>query len=209
MPHDYTGNSNKDKEKRVAPQEDKVIEQVTTGVVVKKKPPLGQRIKTLIFGGDARGASKYIAADVLLPAIRNLVVDATTKGIERIVYGESSRPTLRRPGYDYRSRIQYNSPIMRSDPRSPVRLPDQTPRTMRREANDLVLASREEAELVLERLFDIIDKYEVASQADLYDLTGLPSSHVDNKWGWTNLHNTEVRQVREGFLLDLPPAEEI
>ena len=73
----------------------------------------------------------------------------------------------------------------------------------------MILASREEAELVLERLLDIISKYEVASLADLYDLTGLPSSHVDNKWGWTYLNNTEIRQVRDGYLLDLPPLEEI
>ena len=44
---------------------------------------------------------------------------------------------------------------------------------------------------------------------DLYDLTGLPSAHVDNKWGWTYLTNTEIRQIRDGYLLDLPPMEEI
>lgn len=207
MPHDYTGNTNKDKIKRQEKDdEEKVIEKVVTGEVIKKKPPLGQRFKTIFFGGDSRGAARYIAADVLLPAIRNLLVDATTKGVERMVYGES-RPN-RRPGYDYRSRVQYHSPLIRPDIRS-GRLPDQGPRITRRETSDLVLASREEAELVLERLIDILDKYEVVSVADLYDLTGLPSSHVDNKWGWTHLHTTEIRQVREGFLLNLPPAEEI
>lgn len=208
MPTDYQGNSNKGKRERpVAQEEDKKeIEKVVTGVVIKKKPSLGQRFKALFFGGDAKGASRYIAADVLLPAIRNLVVDATTKGIERMVYGESAR-SIRRPGFDYRSRVQYNSPIMRPEVRS-ARLPDQT-RYSRREPNDLVLASREEAELVLERLIDILDKYEVASLADLYDLTGLPTSHTDNKWGWFNLNSADIRQVREGFLLNLPPVEEI
>lgn len=207
MPHDYSGNSNKnrDQDERVKPNEDKVVDQVTTGMVVKKKTPLGQKFKNIFFGGDSKGAARYIAADVLLPALRNLLVDATTKGVERFVYGES-RP-MRRPGYDFRSRVQYNNPIMRDS--RPGRLPDQTPRMMRRDTSDLVLASREEGELVLERLIDILDKYDVASVADLYDLTGLPSSHVDNKWGWHQLHNAEVRQVREGFLLNLPPAEEI
>lgn len=206
MPHNYAGNTNKDKEQKVAPEEEKVVQKVTTGTVVKKKQPLGQRFKAIFFGGDSKSAARYVAADVLLPAIKNLLVDTTTKGVERLVYGDS-RPT-RRPGFDYRSRVQYNSPLMRSDPRT-GRLPDQGPRMTRRETSDLVLASREEADLVLERLLDILDKYDVASVADLYELTGLPTSHVDNKWGWTQLHNTEVRQVRDGWLLNLPPAEEI
>lgn len=60
--------------------------------------------------------------------------------------------------------------------------------------------------MVLERLNDIIDRYEVASVADLHELVGLPTTHVDNKWGWENVRYAEVRQIREGFLLDLPPA---
>lgn len=207
-PHDYTGNSNKDKAKQVAPDEEKVVERVTTGVVVVKKPPLSQRLKTVFFGGEFRGATRYVASDVLLPALRNLVVDAITKGAERTIYGESRAP--RRPGYSggYQSRIQYNSPIMRPELRV-GRVPDQGPRNVRHEANELVLASRDEAELVLERLSDIIDKYGQATVADLFDLTGLPSSHIDNKWGWFRMNNASVQQVREGYLLNLPAAEEV
>ncbi len=203
---DYQSNSHKSKEQKT-PAPDKKIEKVTTGVVVENKPTLGQKFKKLFFGGEFRGASKYIAADVLLPAFRNLLVDATTKGVERVVYGESMQ-TRRRP-LDYSSRVQYNNPI--SMQRDRARLPDQPirSRTTRRDLNDFVLASREDAALVLERLTDILEKYEVASVADLYDLTGLPSSHVDNKWGWTYLNNAEIRQVRNGYLLDLPPTEEI
>lgn len=185
------------------------VEQVTTGTVIMKKAPLGQRFKSIFFGGDGRSAVRYIAADVLLPAIRNLVVDATTKGIERMVYGEATQ--RRRPtGYGYTSRIQYNNPVSRTEVR-PARLPDQPPsmRSLRREPHELVLASRDEAELVLERLMDIIETYEIATVADLYQLTGLPASHVDNKWGWTNLKSADVKQVREGYLLDLPVAEEV
>lgn len=208
MPTDYQSNSDKNKREKVKPEgEEKTIEKVISGEVIKRKPPLGQRFKTIFFGGDAKGASRYIVGDVLLPALRNLVVDMTSKGIERMVYGD--RGPRRPSGFDYRPRIQYHSPIMRQDPRMPGRLPDQSPRSTRRESAELVLSTRDEAELVLERLMDILEKYESVSVADLYDLCGLPSSHVDHKWGWFNLNTTEVRQVRDGFLLDLPPAEEV
>lgn len=204
---DYQGNSNKGKSHPVTPVEEKSVEQVTTNPVIKMKPSLGQRFKHVFFGGDSRGAARYISEDVILPALRNLLVDSVAKGAERLIYGDS-RPT-RRSGLSYGSRIQYNSPLMRPDPRGPVRLPDQPPRHQRADPNGLVLMSRDEADMVLERMGDILEKFEVASVADLYDLTGLPVSPIDNKWGWYNLHNAAVRQVREGYLLDLPPAEEI
>lgn len=205
---DYQGNTNKSKTEAL---EEKKIEKVVTGTVIKKDKTFGHKFKEVFFGGDFRNAMRYIAADVLLPAIRNLMVDATTQGVERIVYGESSRQ--RRPMWGgsqgYRSRIQYNNPVRRDR----AYLPDQSPsggsRRGRRDTEDLILATREEADNVLERLTDILDKYGVASLADLYELTGLPSAHIHNKWGWTFLNNAEIRQVREGYLLDLPPVEEI
>jgi hypothetical protein len=71
------------------------------------------------------------------------------------------------------------------------------------------MVSREEAENVIERLGDIIDVYKVATVADLHSLCDLPSTYIDNKWGWQALNYASVRQIREGFLLDLPPAEPI
>jgi hypothetical protein len=205
---DYQSNSNKEKKVRPSP-ENKVVEKVVTGKVIQKPPSLGSKFKATFFGGEFRGAMRYLAADVLLPAFRNLLVDATTKGVERVVYGES-REYRRRP-VDYGSRIQYNSPMLpRRSPDRP-RLPDQPAytRQIRRNTNDLVLASKEEANYVVERLLDIIETYDVASLADLYQLTGLPISPIDNKWGWTYLNQTEIKQVRDGYLIDLPPAEEI
>lgn len=199
---DYASNAHRQKE----PPPEKVVEQVVTGEVIVRKKTFGQKFKSIFFGGDAKSALRYLAADVFLPTIRNLVVDATTKGMERMVYGESAQ--RRRAPISYGSRVQYNAPVRRDR----AYLPDQANRPLRpvrRDTNDMVLSTREEAELVLERLLDIIDKYQVASLADLYDLTGLPTSSIDNKWGWTYLNNTEIRQVRDGFLLDLPPADEI
>jgi hypothetical protein len=202
---DYASNRNRDKEKK----EDKKIEKVIVGEVIQKPKPITRRFREIFLGGDAKQAARYVTADVVLPALRNLIVDMTVKGMERIVFGESS---YRRRPIEYRPRVQYNNPINRMrDPRELGRLPDQPPRyrTERRSFNDIIFSNRAEAETVVETLLDIIDKYEVVSLADLYELVGLPSTHVDNKWGWTYLKNVEIRQVREGSLIDFPPLEEI
>lgn len=196
LPSNSKSSKEKPKEK-----EKKVI----SGEVIQRKKPLGRRIRELFIGGEVRGVARYIGSEVILPAIRNLVVDSATKGIDRLVYGDY-RP--RRPGSPtpYNPRVQYNT---YSDPRSRGSLPDQPPlpsRRSRQDATEMVFPTRDEAVLVLERMFDVIDKYGQASVADLYDLVGLPASHVDNKWGWTALANIEVRQIREGWLLELPAA---
>lgn len=92
-------------------------------------------------------------------------------------------------------------------------LPDQPPfggRGRKTQAiGEIILSTRKEAEDVLERLNDLIDKFDVASVADLCEITGLPSSYTDNNWGWSNLTFVKVRQIREGFVIDFPPAESL
>lgn len=205
---DYQGNSKKSKEVQLKP--DKKVEKVVTGEVKTKAKPLGRKVKDVFVSADFRSVATYVAADVLLPALRNMIVDASTKGIERMMYGESAS---RRRGYSGSGpRVTYNNPISRnsqyvgSGPGS-RHIPD--PRVRRASQDDLILSSREEAEQVLSMLNDIIDQYEQASVADLNDLVGLPTSHVDNKWGWSYLGNADVRQLRDGYLINLPPAEPI
>jgi hypothetical protein len=202
---DYRGNTDKGREEK---KPDKQIERVVTGEVIQKPKGIGRKFRDIFLGGDLRASTRFVVGDVLLPALRNLIVDMTSKGIEKIVYGDSvytRRPT------EYRPRVSYNNPILRDprDPRSRAFLPDQPSpyRVVRRESNDFILASKEEAERVVEQLIDIIDQYQAVSLADLYEIIGLPSSHTDNKWGWTYLTNVEIRQTRQGYLIDLPQME--
>lgn len=204
---DYQSNSHKGKEPKDK-SEKKDLEKVVEGDVSVKPKTIGSKIKSIFFGGDVNTAASYVVGEVLLPALRNLVVETVSKGADRLIYGESSM-RHRRPT-NYGSRVQYNNPLAR-ETRS--YLPDQRPidRWSRssKAFDDIVVSSKTDADNVVERLIDIVDHYAVASVADLYELLGLPSTHVDNKWGWTNLKGIEVRQVREGYKLSFPPVEEI
>lgn len=212
---DYQSNSNKDKKKAEKPQN---LEPIVTGPVIQKEKGTWQKFKGVFFGGDFKSSAVHVVGDVFWPALRQLAFDIVVEGAKGVFFGESGY--RRREPINYRSRYQYNTPasLPRPDPRvsgilGPVaRVPDQRPYrppSPTREVNQLILYSRQEAENVLERMTDIIDKYDVASLGDLYQLLGLESTPIDNKWGWNYLHNTEIRQVRDGFLLDLPPVEVI
>ena len=83
------------------------------------------------------------------------------------------------------------------------------PRSVGYTYDDIILESRGEAEEVLDSLCDLIETYQIASVADLYDLVGETPEYTDNKYGWTNLRNADVERVRDGYRLKLPKAKPI
>lgn len=204
---DYQGNSKKSKEAQNTPP--KVIEKVVVGEVIIPKKSLGRKFKDIFIEADFKTVVKYVVSDVLLPAARNTIVDASTKGIERLLYGDSA---MRRRNYGSSGpRITYNNPIDRgyrsSGPSRFAPPVSPEPRSLQSNRETFILSSREEAELVVEQMVLIIDQYDTASVADLNQLVGIQTSHTDNKWGWSNLNNVQIRQIREGYLIDFPPAE--
>jgi hypothetical protein len=206
---DFPSNSRNVTEKStLKPKEEKNLTKVVSGEVTQKKKPLGQRFKNMITGVEFKGASQYVFFDVLIPAVKNMVVDAVDVGVKRMIYGDSAPRGV--GGYGRTSRTTYNSPVNRG--RDSVMLPKQAPHVAPSRAsrpNDIVLNTREEAELVLSTMQDIIEKYDFASVSDFHTIVGLPSTYVDNNWGWSGLHYVNIRQVREGWLLDMPSVEPI
>lgn len=213
---EFPSNSQNIGKKAAAPKERPAVEQVTTGKVVARPKSIGSRFRGIFFSGDFRASRDYIISDVMLPALRNMAVDSSAKFFEKLIYGDRM-DGRRRPqtSYSYTApRTNYGRPTSYQASRG-VNLPDQPPYRQssqpqrRKEAGEIILVSREEAVNVLGRLGDIVDKYEMATLADLYDLVGLPSTYIDNKWGWYSIANSDIRQIREGYLLELPPVEPI
>lgn len=213
MDASFPGNSKSAKSK--GPKEErppKNIEKVVVGGAIKKPKSLGERAKGLFLGSEIKTAGSYVFTDVLVPALRNLVVDSATKGIERVVYGDNARPGRSHIGQGGQSRISYSTPLQRGAYSTPIsnRPLSRTDLGRRRNAiDDIIIKNRPEAEMVMERLGETIEQYGSASLADMYEMVGLPSSYTDNDWGWVSLANAHVRPCRDGYLLDLPPVEPI
>jgi hypothetical protein len=206
---DFPGNSHERRQAVRSEPEDtatKKVERVTKGVAKKARKSLGKKFLEVFVGGDAKGVIEYILVDVLIPALKDALVDAATQGIERTLFGDSRQN--RRPSNSYRQPTNYSSysrsynqpQPRREEPRRNARPPSSS-------YTDLVLPSRADADEVLERMYDLIDKYGKATVADLYELTGISSQFTDQKWGWEILDGNQIRRVPEGYLLDLPRPE--
>ena len=69
----------------------------------------------------------------------------------------------------------------------------------------ITLTSREDAEAVRDALLKLSEKYDYVSMGDYLELVGASSTFADDKVGWTDLKDIEIKQVgKDEFLLDLP-----
>ena len=180
-----------------------------SGEVIIRKTPIGRKLKQIFFGGDFKGAARQTVAEVLIPDMRELIWDSFTGFAKKIVFPSGRDQARSRGPISTSSRTTYNMPIQRSAYSSAM-LPGQPPhlsRHGRMQMEDIILPMKEDCEIVLDYLMDIIDKEKVATKADLMHILGRPWDYTAQMWGWGFLGNAEIVQLREGFLLDLPPME--
>jgi hypothetical protein len=205
----YQGNSKKAKEEPSSAEEKPKMEQVTTGKVVDRKQPLGKRIAATFQGDDAHSVGQFILFDVVMPAVKATISDVVSQGVDRLMYGDS-RARSARPVGSGRAPTSYNRPVGST---TVVQQPAARTMSQRGRAThdfrEIILEQRGEGEIVLNILRDAIEKYNFVSVSDMYAAVGITGTWADDKWGWFDLRDAGIRPIRGGYLLDLPPTEEI
>jgi hypothetical protein len=205
---DYPSNSHKSKERLKNAEHVKKVDKVISGEVIRRKKPLGQLFKETFFSDSAHSVLSYVVVEVLLPAAKDMAADAVSQGVERFIFGEAkstSRRTGQRPGLA--NHVPYNRITSNYQGRKDEPLNISRKARSSHNFDEIILATRVEAEEVVERLFDLITKYDSATVADLYDLVGVVGSYTDDEWGWTDIRRSGVARVRNGYRLNLPRPE--
>lgn len=202
--HEFPPNSDASK---TDSQDTKKIERVTSEEPKRRKKSLRKQFSETFVAGDMKSAVRFVLFDVLVPAAKDMIAEAGSQGIEKLIFGESRRrrgatpPQSGPTGY-----VSYNRFGMGPQAQQPPRALSNRARA-RHDFDEIVLTSRTEAEEVIDRLFDLVSRYDSATVADLYELVGFASAHTDHKWGWTDIRGAGVSRVREGYLLDLPEPQ--
>lgn len=205
---EFPGNSKNAQPSKPADPE-RIVEQVVSGEVTSRKKPLGRRLREVFIGGDTKSVISYVFSDVLMPQAKEMFVEAVSSGFEKLIYGDA-RPGSRRPSSrpptgpgptNYtRYAVRGNNPIGREGRED--RRPTASVKTQ--DIDDILLATRVEAEMVIDRMYDLLRDYDSVTVADLHSLVGWSSNYTDRKWGWTDLQGSEVRRIRDGYILVLP-----
>ena len=196
--------------KQVEAERPKLSATIQGGVSLKRKTP-GQRFsETFLNNGDLKTVGGTIMSDVIVPAIKEMIFNGFRDALSMLLWGDvrQSRSSLKSGGGIVRDYTSYNS-IVSSRPRDRVRTDSpgylDTPRY-----NNLIFEIRGDAENILFNMRDYINTYDDIQIVKLYELveeqTGIqiPMTSQDAKFGWSDLTNATVRQVRGGYLLELP-----
>jgi hypothetical protein len=210
---EFPSNSHNPKAEDDGTVPEKKTSPIVSGKVTRRKKPLGVRLREMFFADSEQSVFDYIFGDVLVPAMKDMITDAVSQGVERMVFGET-RPNRRRQTSS--GAFGGNSNYTNYNNRySSSQRPTDRPSVNRRarsshDFDDIILSTRAEAEEVIGTLVDYIGKYEQASVQDLFELVNEPFHHTDSKWGWTNLEMAGIRRVgTNGYMLVLPKTEPI
>lgn len=191
----YPSNSFKSKELAKNTPEKKQITKVANAKLKKKSE--FQKIAETFVAEDLNKVKNAVLTDVIVPAVKKVISDIVTNGIDMLLYGE-----VRHNKTTTTSKIGYNS-IYNSQSKS-----DST-RTTRGGSyiyNDIILSTRGEAEEVLNQMSEIIGTYGTVSVADLCEIVGVTGEYTDNKYGWADIRDAYVERKSDGYMLKLPRA---
>jgi hypothetical protein len=189
MPEEYKPNSNLSREKKV--------EKVVSGNVKQRKKSGLARAGSIFMPGDVDSVKSYILMDVLVPSIKRAISDIICNGINMLL-GEPNRSKSGSPA----AKVNYRQYFRDRDD------PDYNrPRAQAQYGyDDIIFETRGDAEEVLYRMQELLERFDVVSVADLFDMAGISCNYTDNKYGWTDLRNAHVTRIRDGYVIDLPRA---
>lgn len=197
---DFKGNSNASKMKQEKQPEQRVTEAVTNKVTVRKENELKKFGKQFI-SEDAKTVRGHIVDSVVVPGIQRLVVDVVTKSIDWIIYGVRGSSKNNNGGF-YRD-VHYTNYNRSGSNYSQI--PRSTEKSSQHSFNNYYFDNRGEAETVLSRMRDIIERYGMVSVADFYDLISQRHDYTDNKYGWRDLKSAQVDRTRDNdFIISFP-----
>lgn len=163
------------------------------------------RLRQELVTEDVRTVGSDVMSDVILPAVKDLVFDIVSESFSRVLFGRSRTPSRSRSA----SYTSYQQSYPGSTPYSRTYEPRQsaTVRAYRPAWEPVVVATRQEASLVLQSMAEIRDEYGSVSVADLYGLIGITPEYTDENRGWTNpgvFEGVHIRRTSGGYLLNLP-----
>lgn len=181
----------------------KKTKKVVTGPVARRKRKQSSEVVNSL-----QSAWDYVLTEVFLPAARDMFYDGVVAGAGKMIFQED-RPRTAGPRGGAQPKGSYTSYNRYSNKKVPIADPED-PRKITKRArathdfDEIVLATRKEAEEVLDTMFEHLLEYEVATVSDLYDMVGIAAQYTDDNWGWTDIRGTGIRRIRGGYVLEFP-----
>lgn len=204
---------------------EKVIRQVVTEPVKRKKRGLGKAFAEFFGGEDGRSVGEYVVMSIVAPAIQQMlfqVLNQSVSAAQRNMTNAINRG-FSGGGFGFQQyppqQTQYPQPLQGNyvQTRTPYNqmgnaaYPQPAQPAMispggRRMHNfdEIIITDLNQANEVIAMLQAFLQDYPNVSVADLYQIIGERVNPVDNEWGWNDLSTARIVQAPGGFRLALP-----
>ena len=169
------------------------------GPVTEKKR---NKIKDAFISEDIVDVKDYVFMDVFIPALKKLIVDIFTNGINALFYGNSAKGSTS-------SSITYLTPYDKISSSTSKMVAYRTNRSTIYDYKNVVFSNEGDARIVLDKLDEIVERYGVASVADLYQLVRRPTTSTDFDWGWSDLRLARVVYDKGNWIINFPKINPI
>lgn len=205
----------------MADEEKKHLEPIVKVDQDKIKKSTGRQFMQSFIVEDFGIVKDYLLFDILVPAIKDTIVDTACSAINMIFNGDSGY-SRRGRGYssfnrpertDYGTIFRTNSTGYFRQGKSERRSYEEPTGFSRRSSMDYMdipFDTRPEAEKVLDAMRDVLDQYPTISVAEFYDLVGYNygNNFTCNNYGWTKemLTNVTVTWSKGAWYIALPRA---
>lgn len=188
---EYKSNSFKSKESKAN----------NTGRIVSSSTKLktktnARKIADTLIAGTISDVMTHFVTDIVVPSIQRAITDS----INILLYGNDAPEKRRNSG---QSNISYWTASNRA---ARDRRYDDYRSRGAASYDEIIFDNRGEAELVLDKMDEIIASYGVVSLLDFYEMAGQDCPYTYRRYGWTDIRGASVIRTRDGYLIKLPKA---
>lgn len=185
---DYPSNSFKSKAvqaKTKEAEQPKSTPVVSNTVKVRKKTEI-QKFAEGLIKQDKEGIKHYIISEWLIPGIQKGILGL----LQTMFYGVNTPVGTSNVNMASRvSYVNYSKPAV--------------PQTIAQPSTgyswpDILYATRGDAESVLARLVESIQRSQIVSVGMMYDLSGVSAPYTSYNYGWTSLDSARIAQNMDG-----------
>ena len=194
--------SNKPKNEELIPQKNKREHAKPVAKRIQTKETFGQKFKKDFLAEDVNDIGGYLWHDLIIPNLKDTFLNFLYAALwgDRRSGSYTYRDTKGRERRDYSGisragRVNVDRDRERREPSSE-----------RKDFNldNIVLRTREEADIVLTKMEDYMLEYGQVTVGYLYELLGESCPYTAEYYGWRDLDRASVKRVRDGCQLILP-----
>lgn len=208
----YPSNSyaRKDVKREINPNDKKIQRPSVQKGDVTRRPnkTIKRKLFELFLGDDAGSIVQYIVDDRLIPAVKNMIYDAISGGLQMRLFG-----SVQQRGTKYyrgdREYYNYSTNGYRRDERQDQKEKSRLSNRGRKwhEFDEITFRSKDTAIEIRDHLIEYIDQYDSVPVAEFYDCINEDTSPSDRDWGWTDLRTASVSYTPDGWVINFPPTE--